>query len=496
MVSTAGAWLAQATSRLLAWLNQAASRLLSPMAARLPGRRPRTSSRRRPLSPPAFFVASFAGLIAIGTLGLLTLPGLHAGPRLGFLDALFTMTSAVCVTGLIVVDTATTFTFWGQLWILLFIQLGGIGLITLTTMIIGALGRVLSLRAERTSVVFPHRSNQVRVWQLAGRVTRFTLRVEAVGAIVLLLLWLPHLGARAVWHAVFHSISAFCNAGFSTFSDSLEGFARSPLTLIAVSALVITGGLGFVVIDELRAWRTSRRRGVSKRLSSHTYAVAATTLALLAGGAVWYAVFEWNGVLGGLALHERVVNAWFMSVTARTAGFNSVPYGELGNASALLTILLMFVGGSPGSMAGGIKTTTLAVLVALAWSRIRSRHHVELHGRGVPLDTIERTVGIVLLATTVLVAAFFALTATTGDQALGAQAHAGFLPLAFETMSAFATVGLSMGVTSALGSASEAVVIVLMFVGRVGLLSFFSAFVVRQRPGADYRPAMEDLVVG
>jgi trk system potassium uptake protein TrkH len=213
------------------------------------------------MSAPSFFVASFASLIMIGTAGLLWLPGLYAGPGLGLLDALFTATSAVCVTGLIVVDTATYFTSWGQLWILLLFQLGGIGLITLTTAIIGAMGKRLSLRTEMTSVSGVHRDGAQAIWQLARRVARFTLTVELVAALALFLLWLPRFSApRALWHAVFQSVSAFCNAGFSTFSDSLVQFDDSPATLLIMSALIIAGGFGFLTIGELARTRSSSRR--------------------------------------------------------------------------------------------------------------------------------------------------------------------------------------------------------------------------------------------
>jgi trk system potassium uptake protein TrkH len=196
-----------------------------------------------------------------------------------------------------------------------------------------------------------------------------------------------------------------------------------------------------------------------------------------------------------MPIQERLANAWFMSVTARTAGFNTIAYSELGNAAAFLTILLMFVGGSPGSTAGGLKTTTFAVLMALAWSRIRGRRHASLRGRGIPRETLERTVSLVLLALAVLTVSFFLLTAVTKTGS-AATARAAFLPMSFEVMSAFSTVGLSMGTTGALGPAGKLVVIWLMFIGRVGLFSFFAALLLRRRPSAVYRPAREDLIVG
>jgi trk system potassium uptake protein len=461
----------------------------------------------RRMSPPTLFLLSFAALIAVGTLGLLALPGLQVGPRLGFVDALFTMTSAVCVTGLIVVDTATHFTGLGQAWLLLFIQLGGIGLITLTTLLIGALGHRLSLRSEALALVPTRREDRLKVWELALRVTRFSLIVEGLGALALFGIWVFRFPpGEALWHAVFHSISAYCNAGFSTFSDSLVGFAGSPLTLLVISILVILGGLGYLALSELaRWWRTARRHGAGvrlrlrrkHRLSSHTWSVMVTTSILLLVGWILFAVFEWTNTLGAMSVLDKLTNALFMSVTPRTAGFNTIDYTAIGNDSAALTMMLMFVGGSPGSTAGGIKTTTLAVLVAIGMSRMRGLRFVGLKDRAIPQGTIERTMGIVLLAALVLAVSFFTLSAIQSVGHTAAESRQEFLPIAFETVSAFSTVGLSMNETGALRAPSELVVIGLMFIGRVGLIAFFTAIVLRRsHPPAYLRPAQEDVLVG
>jgi trk system potassium uptake protein TrkH len=459
------------------------------------------------LSPPALFLLSFLGLIWMGTLGLMFIPGLQVGEKLSFVDSLFTMTSAVCVTGLIVVDTATELTRFGQAWVLLFIQLGGIGILTLSTMLIGALGRRLSLRSEMLAMAPTRREDRPEVWEVALGVTRFTIVVEVIGTLVLFALWWPRFAIDdAAWHALFHSISAYCNAGFSTFSDSLVGFADSPLTLIVVSLLIILGGLGYLTFEELlRWWRTARRRreGVlirmsgTHRLSSHTWAVVVTTLVLLFGGAILYGIFEWPDTLGNMSTVDKVSNAWFMSATSRTAGFNTVDYGAVGNDTATLTMMLMFVGGSPGSTAGGIKTSTLAVLVALGLSRMRGLRFVGLKDRAIPERTIEATVGIFLLSALVLIASFFVLSAIESVGTAGPETRQQFLPIAFESVSAFATVGLSMNLTPTLTDPSKLVIVVLMFIGRVGLLSFFTAVTLRRSvPPAYQRPAREDVIVG
>jgi len=461
------------------------------------------------LSAPALFMLSFVLLIAVGTLGLMTIEGLQRGPALGFVDALFTITSAVCVTGLAVVDTGTHFTGAGQAWLLLFIQLGGIGLITLTTLLIGALGRRLSLRSEMLAVAptHHHHGDRPEVWQIALDVTRFSLIVEAIGAVLLFAIWVFRFPVdEAAWHAVFHAISAYCNAGFSTFSDSMMSFADSPLTLLVISLLIIVGGIGYLTLEELvRWWRTAkaRRAGITlrmrgaHRLSSHTWSVVVMSGVLLVAGWLLFAVFEWTDTLGDLSVFDRIVNAWFLSVSPRTAGFNNVDYAAVGNDTATLTMMLMFVGGSPGSTAGGIKTTTLAVLVALGLSRIRGHRFVGLKDRAIPEGTIERTVAIVLLALLVLVASFFALSTLQSFGQTAAQSREQFLPILFEAISAFATVGLSMGETARLTTPSALVVIGLMFIGRVGLLSFFTAVTLRRsHPPAYLRPAQEDVIVG
>jgi trk system potassium uptake protein len=450
------------------------------------------------ISPAALLSLSFLLLIAVGTAGLLVLPGLYTGERLSPLDALFTMTSAVCVTGLIVVDTATYFTRWGQAWLLLFIQLGGLGLLSLTTLVIGALGRRLSLRSELVVGAPVDPTHRRDVVSLTLSVLRFTLISEAVGAAALWLLWGPRLGwAEAGWHAVFHAVSAFCNAGFSTFRTSLVGFSEQPATLGVVSVLIILGGIGYLSAEEsLRWWRHRSGQGL-RRMSVHTFAALSGTAVLLVGGAILFAAFEWRGVLLGFDPVDRLVNAWFMSVTARTAGFNSLSYAEVGNASAYLTILLMVVGGSPGSTAGGLKTTTFMVLVALALSRMRGLRHARLHGRAIPRGTVERTVSVALVAFGLMTAAVFVLSASETRGLEAAQARQAFLPLFFEVVSAFCTVGLSMDFTSGLSAFGRLSVIGLMFIGRVGPLLFFAALSLRARSQRlEVRPAQEDLIVG
>jgi trk system potassium uptake protein TrkH len=462
----------------------------------------RRRSAWRRLTPPQLFVASFVGLVALGTLGLRLLPGLYTGDRLGWLDALFTATSAVCVTGLIVVDTATHFTFAGQLYLLVLIQLGGLGMITFTTLIILALGKRLSLRHERLSSAGAEVAPHVPIDRLTRDVVRFTVALELLGALALYVLWIPRLGwERALWPAVFHSVSAFCNAGFSTFSDSMIGFRDSPLTLLAITTLVVAGGIGFLTMEELVLWWRSRRGGRALRLSLHSRIVLSATAILLAAGWLLFGVFEWHNTLRGLDPVARMVNALFLSATPRTAGFNNIDYAAATESTNFLTIILMFVGGSPGSTAGGVKTTAVALVVLLAFERLRGREVPSLWGRSVPEETVQRAIGLSVVAFAVVTASIFALTWTEAGNAGGAagvEASARFLARMFEAVSAFNTVGLSIGITSTLSDASKFLIALLMFVGRVGPLTFAAALAVAAQRGHEvsYRYAYEDVVVG
>ena len=452
----------------------------------------------RRLTPPQLFVGSFAVLVGLGTLGLRWLPGLYTGDRLGWLDSLFTSASAVCVTGLIVVDTATYFTPVGQAFVLLLIQLGGLGVIVFATVIIAALGRRLSLRHETlvagAAEVAPH----VDYRHLVRNVVLFTAAFEAVGAATLYGLWVGDLGwGGAAWPAVFHSISAFCNAGFSVYSDSLVGYQEAPATLAVVMALIVGGGVGFLTLEELVVVARSRRAGRRLRLSLHSRLALATMAVLLLAGWGLFTAFEWDVTFAEMPPWARVANGLFMSVTARTAGFNTVDYGAATDATNFLTVLLMFVGGNPGSTAGGAKTTTVALIALLAWSRMRGATTTSVWGRTVPEETVQRAVGLFVVATFVTTVAVFVLTATEIPADLQARVPRGFLTYLFEAYSAFNTVGLSMGATGGLSPAGRVAIVVLMFLGRVGPLSFAAALArPRRAPVGGFRYAHEDVVIG
>jgi trk system potassium uptake protein len=450
----------------------------------------------RQLRPTQLLVGSFLLLIAIGTLGLQYLPGLYTDEGLGWLDALFTATSAVCVTGLIVVDTATYFTAAGQAWILLLIQLGGLGIITFTTLIIIAVGGRLSLRTESLASVADV-APEVDYRHLARGVVLYTALFEAAGAVLLYLFWIPRLGwTGAAWPALFHSISAFCNAGFSTFSDSLMGFTRSYGALLVVMSLIVLGGLGFLVIEEIYLNHKHERRGRKFRLSLHSRMVLVVTAVLVLGAWPAMAVLEWANTLAGMPLPAKLVNALFLSVTPRTAGFNTIDYAEATDATNFFTIILMSIGGSPGSTAGGLKTTTFALLALLAWSRLRGMRWVTVGGRSVPDGTIQRAIGLFIVGFVVVTGAIMVLVAI---QSPGPAVESGpaFITYMFEAVSAFNTVGLSMGVTPGLSTLGKWIVIVLMYLGRIGPLTLAAAIALQQRAATrELRYAYEDVVVG
>jgi len=463
-----------------------------PLAARQASR---WTQFRRTLGPERLLVLSFAGLIALGTLGFRLLPGLYVGEGLSWLDALFTATSAVCVTGLVVVDTATYFTPFGQAYIALLIQIGGLGIITFTTLLMLALGRRLSMHHEAVSAGGAEVAPDVDFRQLVRNIVRFTLALEAVGALVLFVAWLPSLGVGAAWHAVFQAVSAFCNAGFSTFSESMVGYQASTIPLAAVMALVVAGGLGFLVIEELHLAYRRRERGGRARLSLHSQLVLGTTALLILVGWVAMAALEWENTLAGLGVWDRLVNALFLSVTPRTAGFNSVDYAATADGTNFVTILLMSVGGSPGSTAGGLKTTTVAAIGVLALARLRGGEGAHALSRTIPDETIQRAVGLFAVSFGIVTLGILLLTVT--QEAAEGPGGPGFLHWMFEAVSAFNTVGLSMGTTDDLDAAGKWIIILLMYVGRVGPLALAAAISVsRATADRDFRYAYEDVLIG
>lgn len=443
--------------------------------------------RRRGPTTAQAIALSYATAIALAT-ALLYLPFSQApGQRLTLLEALFTATSAICVTGLTVVDTGTAFSPFGKVLLMLLIQAGGLGFITLGTMLALATGRRVGV-AQRLRL-----QAQISALAPAGvvRLLRAIMVLVAacvgLGTLLLLGRFAPHYGlGEGLFYALFHSISAFNNAGFSLYPDSLARYASDPLISLTVTGLVIVGGLGFIVIVELiRYARTPH----PPPLSLHSKIALVVTAGLLLTATLMILALEWHNpaTLGALSGPHKLLAALFQAATPRTAGFSTLDYGAMHPATQLFTMLLMFIGGNPGSTAGGIKTVTFFVLVGSAWSLLRSRTELALFHRRIAVTTVLRAGVIALLSVLLLGAAVTAL--------LLSAPHLSPLALAFEAVSAFGTVGLSLGVTTELTELGKAVLIALMYLGRVGLFTFALALVSHEADKPLKYPA-EDVVIG
>ena len=443
-------------------------------------------------------VASFAGLIASGTV-LLMLPASAVGPRLGFVEALFTSTSAVCVTGLTVFDPGTRLTPAGQFFLLALIQLGGLGILSLSGFVL-AMVRQRDELSQRMYVETAHGGLRgVTPRSVLLHAVATTALIEGVGAVLLFIafgLRRGEFGLQTTWLALFHSISAFCNAGFSLFPDNLESYRDDPIVNLAVMGLIVVGGIGFTVIADLtRIRRLPRRNRNWWRLSLHTRMVLLVTGLLIGAGAVVFLFCEWTNSLRDAPWHGRILAALFYSVTCRTAGFDTVLTGTLTSVTLLFGILLMVVGASPGGTGGGVKTSTAGILACSAWSRIRGRNAAEFQGRTIPDSTVAKAVATVASFVILLLAANTALAIIEGGFASHRARPAPLLDYAFETASAIGTVGLSTGITAGLSDLSKLVLIALMYLGRTGPLVVGASLIGLRRP-RPYAYPEEDVLVG
>ncbi len=429
--------------------------------------------------PETFLVGSFAGLIVAGAI-LLVLPVSHGARQVGPLEALFTSTSAVCVTGLIVLDTPNDFSRFGQVVIMLLIQFGGLGIMTFTAMLLQVAGRKISFRSQAMlQDTFYQRSAAAKFSHNLKYIIGLTLGLEALGA------WLLYLfdtrdvpRGELVFNSVFHAISAFCNAGFSLFSDSLISIRGNVGFMCVISALIILGGLGYTVLFEglgRFGRRVLRRRNpIAWTLNSRV--VLRTSFALIIAGAALLMLIgvgrlHWGGPLSYMG------NALFQSITSRTAGFNSVDVAAMPVPALLWIIALMFVGGSPGSCAGGVKTTSLAVWVARLRARLQQQDDVTIFNRRLPVDLVRRTGLLVATAGAFNMLGVMILALTEMNVA---RPRCLLQDLVFEQVSAFATVGLSTGITPSLSPLGQLWIIVTMFIGRLGPLTVALTFMERK----------------
>ncbi|NBG88575.1 TrkH family potassium uptake protein [Isachenkonia alkalipeptolytica] len=412
------------------------------------------------VNPTQAIVLGFLSVIIIGSI-LLNLPIASAdGSSVPYVDALFTASSAVAVTGLVVVDTGTHWSMFGQLVILLLIQIGGLGFMTMITMFAMIIGKRISLK-ERLLIQSSLNQNDLSgVVRLTKYIIIGTLAIEAVGAILLSFVFVPELGwAQGIWFSIFHAVSAFCNAGFDIIGGgvSLMPYVQNPLVNFTVWTLIILGGLGFTVIIDMFFYRDNFRRW-----SLHTKLVLIISGSLLLTGFFLYLALEWSNAatLGELSVPGKFMAAFFQSVTPRTAGFNTIDTASLTDASKLLTMIFMFIGGSPASTAGGIKTVTFGIVLFTILSQIRGKQDTEVFHRRIPRDNINRALTIMFISLILIITITMILSIIeTGNT---------FLETVFETTSAFGTVGLSLGITPTLSTVGKVLLSVLMFMGRVG----------------------------
>lgn len=421
--------------------------------------------------PLYWLLIGYIGMVILGAL-LLLIPVTHRG-YLSPIDAIFTSTSAICVTGLIVKNTAAFFTPLGKAIILIWIQIGGIGYMTMATLIFFALGKKGSLKFRLAMAEsFPELSIG-KVFQFARNVAIFTFLFEGTGFLLLTLgFWRAGLNLhKAILHALFHSVSAFCNAGFSSFSSSLSSFKGDALINLTVIGLFVFGGLGFIVLNEIY----ERLKGKRKKFTLHTRVVLVTTISLLLGGFFILFAGEFENALRGLPLGPKILVSLFQASTPRTAGFSTISFLGFHGATLFFILLLMVVGGSPGGTAGGIKTTTTAAIFLWLKARLSKREEATAYGYRLPEDAIRRTFTIVILAVlTLILSSFFVLIFEDG-----LYRKVGLMPMLFEVCSAFGTVGLSMGsikipFVSLSGDFSvlgKGIIIMTMLIGRVGVLT-------------------------
>ena len=418
---------------------------------------------KRKLSSFQIILLGFAGIILLGAL-ILTLPiSSRSHEWTSFIDALFTSTSAVCVTGLIVFDTATHWTIFGQCVILLLIQIGGMGVVTIAVSLAVASGKKIGLFSRETmknAISAPNVSGIVR---LTGFIIKGIFLVEMIGALIMLPVFCTDYGAEGIWMAVFHSVSAFCNAGFDIMGTksgeftSLTHYSAQPVINITIMLLIIVGGIGFLVWEDIckHKWRIREYRTQSK-------VVLIVTAALIVLPAIYFFFFE----CGDLPVGERILASLFQSVTPRTAGFNTVNLAAISDTGLYLMIILMLIGGSPGSTAGGMKTTTIAVLFSSAFSVFQKKDNAELMKRRIDDETVKTASAVFLMYITLFLA---------GGMAISTIENLPITSCLYETASAVGTVGLTLGITPTLGSASKMILIMSMFFGRVGGLTLIYA---------------------
>lgn len=438
----------------------------------------------RKLSNTRIIALSFIFIIFTGTLFLMLPVSSVSGKWTPFINALFTATSATCVTGLVVYDTGTYWTLFGQLVILTMIQVGGLGLVTVISVVPLLLRRKIGLSERELIMQSAGKMELSGTVKLIKGIIKTTFMFESAGSVFLAIRFIPRFGwGRGIYYSVFHSISAFCNAGFDLMGDfsSLTGYETDPVVNFTIMLLIISGGLGFLVWNEVHS--NGFRFG---RYSMHSKIVMATTGLLILGGTVGFMIFERNGDLAGRPAWVRIMDAMFMSVTTRTAGFNTIDLSKLSEPGSILAMILMFIGGSPGSTAGGIKTTTAAVIIISIVCLSRGDEDINAFGRRIEDSLVKHAAVIILI---------YLIGVLTAGMIISSVEPYNVEQIFFEITSAAGTVGLTMGITPHLTGVSKVVLILLMYSGRIGGLSFLTALREKHRNAPIKRPT-ENILIG
>lgn len=444
-------------------------------------------NRDRGFQPAQLLAISFAVTIIIGTIVLL-FPFSTKSGHISFIDALFTSTSAVCVTGLIVQDTPTYFSPVGQVVILILFQLGGLGIMTFSTLFLLAAGRRISITDRIVVQENFHHAVPKEFKSLIKNIFFFTLIIEFAGALSLFLRWhrdytLP----KTLYYSLFHSVSAFCNAGFSLFSDSFVTFRKDAWTNITIILLIILGGLGFLVLQEGKDILSSLVKRKKTPVTLHTKIVLIVTLVVIVFSFLFFFLIEADLSMKNLTPMEKILSSLFQTVTSRTAGFNTMDLSSLSAASACLLIFLMFIGASPGSTGGGVKTTTMGVIFGFLKSKITARDSVNIFHRTLPPSLVIRAFTVISLGLSVIFISSFIL--------LIKEPWATMQEVLFEVFSAFSTVGLSLGITSKLSGLGKVIIILTMYIGRIGPLTMLYAFSRRKALGK-FKYVEESIMIG
>lgn len=450
-------------------------------------------TKKRALNPVQILSIGFAAVILTGGL-ILSLPiSSQSGEFTNFLDSVFTATSAVCVTGLVTIDTGSHWNYFGKTIIAILIELGGLGFMSVTTLVALVIGKKITLKERLVMQEAYNAQNLQGIIRLVRYILIFTFGVQVTAALVLMTQFIPEFGfGKGIYYGIWHSISAFCNAGFDLFGNDITGKYQSltlrntnKIVMLTVGNLIVVGGLGFSVWLEL--WNNRKKPKMLKRLSLHAKVVLLLTGILIFGGALVFLMLEWNYTLTGMTFGDKLINAWFASITPRTAGFNSVNTTDMAPASRFITMLLMFIGGSPGSTAGGIKTTTFGIVIFTIFCVLKGREDTELFGKRLSKGTVYKAIAVFSIGLTLILFDVIILSITESGASLE---H-----IMYEVFSAFGTVGLTLGITPGLTSIGKVVILLTMYLGRVGPMTVMLALANIKAPAAIKYPE-DNLLIG